>query len=253
MTSPSFNKILRLFRDELSRPEVRSLLSELEAVLHDQKAQGRPLREDFGRAWENTHVLLEIDRKAEQAGLHRVLDLGGGNSPVAYWLARRGFDVSVFDTDPAVVETIRDNATNSSFPGRLNAALPEEGRWPAEDDSFDLALSISVYEGILRRERAHFWSEMRRVLRPGASLLITFDYGPEARFFGDPPTTLEEIQRDVIDRSGMELVGDLPHEPDFDPLVGPPVKAIVPTVDGMDHRAIAYSFCALELRAPGSV
>ena len=251
--SPAFNKILRLFRDELTRPEVRSMLTELEAIAQHQREQGRPLREDFGREWENTHVLLEIDRKVESDGIHRVLDLGGGNSPVAYWLARRGFEVQVVDTDPAVVQAIRDNSANSSFSGQLGAALPIEGRWPAEDDSIDLALSISVYEGILRSERPGFWSEMRRVLRPGASLLITFDFGPDARFVGDPPTTLAEIERDLIEVSGMELVGPLPTVPDFDPLVGPPVKAIVPTVDGMDHRTLAYTFCALELRNPDSL
>lgn len=247
---PPFNRILRLFRDDLARPEVQELDQALQEISRRYRELGRPLRHDFARVWENTHVLIELRRLAAAGRIQRILDLGGGNSPVSYYLAEQGYQVVVVDADPVVVEEITANA--NAFPpgGELDALLPAEGRWPIADDSIDAVSCISVFEGLLRGERALFWSEVRRVLKTGASLLMTFDYGVDGRYVGDPPTTIEEVMTEIVAASEMELVGEPPDEPVFDPEIGPPVKTVVPTIDGMDYLSIAYSFGALHLKKP---
>jgi hypothetical protein len=109
--------------------------------------------------------------------------------------------------------------------------------------------AISVYESLLRPARAAFFAQCRRVLASGGSLLLTCDYGPEARFVGDAPASLEELAA-IVEASGLRLEGSLPAVPEFDPEIGPPIKALVRTADGYDVRAASYTFAALHLRRP---
>jgi len=247
---PPFNRIAGGFADDLARPEYRAIVAAIDDVRDRHARMGRPLRRDLARDWEYAHVLVEFERlvraSAGSRPIERVLDVGGGNSPVAYLLAERGFRVVVVDPDPVVIDAVRCNSRELQWGDRLIALRPEHGRVPMFDAAFDCALSISVVEGVLRRDRPRFFGEIARTLRPGRSLLLTFDYGDEARFVGDPPTTVAEVERDLVRVSGLELVGELPAPPQFGP-DGPPVRNAVVAADGRATQ-IAYTFGALHLR-----
>ena len=242
-----FNRILESFDAEYRQPEFAAAASDLGALVERLAALGGALRHDSQRVWENVHVRLEVDRLAASREPLRILDVGGGNSPLAVSLAEAGHRVTVLDVDPSAVESVDANAARLGITERLRAVQGGGGAWPFDPAAFDLVLCVSVFEGLLRSRRPAFFAEIRRVLAPGASLLMTLDFGPGARFLGDAPEDLDELRRLVIDASGLALVGPPPPEPRFDPSIGPPVKALVPTVAGHDLRVAAYSFCALHL------
>lgn len=245
-----FNRILRLFRDDLSRPEYLAKSTVLQVLVDRVIRLGLPVRLDFAREWENAHVLLELDRLRTSMPVRTILDFGGGNSPICYYLAGEGYSVSILDIDQRMIELVNRNSHVLGWDSQLRGVHYSGKEWPFDDARFDCVISISVFEGILRKHRPLFWSEMRRVMRPGASLLMTFDYGEGGRMVGDPPISIEEIDEQIIQPSGMELVGEGFSEPMFDSDNGPPVKAIVKTVDGFDYRVAAYSFAAIHLRKP---
>lgn len=249
-SSCGFNRILRLFRDDLSRPEYRIKNTALQVLVDRLEGMGLPIRRDFAREWENAHVLLELDRLRTSMPVRTILDFGGGNSPICYYLAGEGYSVSILDIDQRMIELVNRNSHVLGWDSQLRGVHYSGQEWPFDDARFDCVISISVFEGILRKHRPLFWSEMRRVMRPGASLLMTFDYGEGGRMVGDPPISIEEIGEQIIQPSGMELVGEGFSEPVFDSDNGPPVKAIVKTVDGFDYRVAAYSFAAIHLRKP---
>ncbi|MCU0866860.1 MAG: class I SAM-dependent methyltransferase [Planctomycetes bacterium] len=241
-----FNHVVRLFRDEFQKPGYGPARERVNAMERRLVAAGRPWRRDTGRSWEYSHVLLALDRLlARRPGA--VVDFGGGNGALAYVLAAEDVPTTVLDLDAACIEAVRGNASALCL-HRLTAQLHSGRSWPLPDASAEAVVAVSVYESILRPLRPWLFAEARRVLAPGGSLLMTLDYGPEARFVGDAPATIEDL-RSLVAASGMELVGAMPTEPSFDPEVGPPVKALVPTLDGEDTRAIAYSFAALHLRS----
>ncbi len=247
-----FNRVLRCFRDELTRPEVQAKVEQAAELTTRCERLGLEIRQDLARSWENSQVLLQLDSLVA-AGAQRVLDFGGGNSPICYLLAESGLQVTVLDIDTTVIERVNHNATTLGLEDRVRAvACRQSGMnlipWPLGDSSFDVVVSISVFEGLLRSRRPHHFAEIRRVLAPGGSLLMTFDYGPGARFVSDPPTSAKEIDEQIVTASGMELVGDALTIPDFDPAIGPPVKALVPSIDGHDVLLAAYSFGAVHLR-----
>ena len=254
-TTSSWNRILGRWDEDLARPDYRAATAALAAVAARYAALGRPLRHDHARDWEPAQVLLELQRlsaaaAAAQRPIGSVLDLGGGNSPLAYLLAERGYHVVVADPDRTVVEAIRRNSRELQWGERLTAVVPEDGRLPFFDATFDCVLCISVIEGILRRDRPRFWAESRRVLRPGRSLLLTFDFGPGARHLGDPPIDLDAITTELVEPSGLRRSGPPHTAPHYDPAAGPPVQTTVPTVDGRGRCPIAYTFGTLHLQRP---
>ncbi len=51
---------------------------------------------------------------------------------------------------------------------------PAEFRFPYDDASFDFAFATSVFTHLLRDDARHYLDEVARVLRPGATCLLTF-------------------------------------------------------------------------------
>lgn len=245
-----FNRIARLFLDDVSKPEYQAKVEALKAVADRVQGLGLPVRLDFAREWENAHVLLELDRLRAASPLETVLEVGGGNSPICYYLADQGLSAVVLDVDRRMMEHVNANSRILGWTSRLRGVHYDARQWPLGDAQFDCVISISVFEGILRKYRALFWSELRRVMKPGASLLMTFDYGEGGRLVADPPTSIGEIHEQIVRPSGMTLVGNDFCEPQFDPVHGAPVKTVVRTVDGFDYRVAAYSFAAAHLRKP---
>jgi ubiquinone/menaquinone biosynthesis C-methylase UbiE len=105
---------------------------------------------------------------APHAGL-RILDAGCGRGEVLLACARLGADVAGLDYAEAAVElTLETLAGIEGAEIRLGgvSSLP----WP--DDSFDRALLGDVIEHLEPEEAADALLELRRVLRPGGTLVV---------------------------------------------------------------------------------
>lgn len=113
----------------------------------------------------------------EQAGEDGVVaDLGCGPGHVAGWLAERGpAGVVGVDLSPAMVAVGR---------ARYPAAEFREGdllRLPAGDGEFAAAVALYSLIHLAPGELAPALAEIRRVLRPGGALLLSFHIGAEVR------------------------------------------------------------------------
>ncbi len=242
----TFNRTLRRLRDEFEDPRYAALRAELHELVREVQGRGLELRLDNARDWENVHCLLEL-HKTFGGYPDRLLDVGGGNSPVATYLARAGTHVTVLDVDRGALASLERNARELNLSERLIGVHGGIGRWPLESDRYPAVLSISVLEGILRSKRAQHFAELRRVLAPGGHVLLTFDFGPGSRFVSDAPLAVSEVERDVVLASGLQLVGEAFSDAGVDPDIGPPVKALAPTPDGFDQRVVEYTFGSVHL------
>lgn len=119
----------------------------------------------------------------------RVLDIGCGIGRMAIPLTGylRGGSYAGFDVGREMIGWCRRNITPRHpefefswapvFNRKYNPfgdVAGVEFRFPYEDASFDFAFATSLFTHLLRDEARHYLAETARVLRPGASCLLTF-------------------------------------------------------------------------------
>lgn len=223
---------------DCARPEYQVIHQAMRSIaLELQPAWFRPLLlrsarlksytgfDHWSRAWEYPWAVLAA-RLPDPPG--RVLDVGGGGSAFAYYLAARGYDCVV--ADPSLNEgtgcvydrerTFAQNARSMIKKVLFRAAgihsvwgLPEADRvhpirFVADradalsfpDGHFDCVFCLSVIEHIPKEAWAPCIREMERVLRPGGRLVITEDMTPEE--------ANEQVYRRLPEASRLRLLGD---------------------------------------------
>jgi ubiquinone/menaquinone biosynthesis C-methylase UbiE len=142
-----------------------------------------------------------LDRFAKRVGSGRVCDLGCGPGQIARYLRDRGVDVFGLDLSAGMLAQAR----------RLNPEIEF-----VQGSMLALALGSETLDGITafysiihipRQQVVSALSEMRRVLKPGGCLLITFHLGTEDthhdELFGRP------VKLDVAYFTTMEMSGYL--------------------------------------------
>jgi 2-polyprenyl-3-methyl-5-hydroxy-6-metoxy-1,4-benzoquinol methylase len=98
--------------------------------------------------------------------LSRVLDVGCGEGWFAAELAQAGMTVVAVDVAEEPLRRAR-----ARHPGLDLRIVPAEGSWPLADESFDVVWAGETIEHVA--DTASWLSELRRLLRPGGTLLLS--------------------------------------------------------------------------------
>lgn len=121
-------------------------------------------------------LLEQVRRERERIGrAARVLDIGCGEGQFAATLTRAGAEVVAVDV---AGEAVRRSLAR--HPGLDVRTIEPEAELPLQDASFDVVWAGETIEHVA--DTAGWLSELRRVLCPGALLLLsTPDHGPLSR------------------------------------------------------------------------
>ena len=113
----------------------------------------------------------ELARMLAPAATDHVIDVGSGiGGPSRYLAATYGCRVSGVDLTPEFVATAIGLTERVGLSDRVDFRQGSALALPFEDASFDLAWSQNVAMNI--QDRPRYYSEMRRVLKPGGRLAI---------------------------------------------------------------------------------
>ena len=115
----------------------------------------------------NPHVVEWLEREAPPPG--RALDIGCGLGDSAEDLARRGFEVVAFDVSASAIDAARRR-----FPAsRVDYRVADLLRLPADfAGAFDLVIECYTLQVLPPEARAEAAAALRRLPRPGGSLLV---------------------------------------------------------------------------------
>jgi SAM-dependent methyltransferase len=198
-------------------------------LLRNRRLQRMSGYDHWSRAWEYPWaVRAALLGPAPQ----RVLDVGGGGSPFAPWLAAQGHEAHVVDPsldqgrwfawDPGRsawrnARTLVKQAAFRAAGVRSLWGLPKDGggarlhyhartadRLGFPDAHFDRVFSLSVIEHIPRDLWPACMREFARVLRPGGRLVMTMDMETEEADV--------RLYMRLVDSCPLTLLGD-PHYP----------------------------------------
>ncbi|WP_050897156.1 class I SAM-dependent methyltransferase [Patulibacter medicamentivorans] len=112
--------------------------------------------------------LAVADEAVEAADGGPILDWGCGAGQISHLMVERGGDVSSFDYDPE--SSGAESVPFKRYPELSATRSNDPVRLPYEDASFDVVLSCGVLEHVA--EPLASLIELRRVLRPGGTLLV---------------------------------------------------------------------------------
>lgn len=158
-----------------------------------------------------------LDRLAREVGtLGPICDMGCGPGQIARYLHRQGVDTLGVDLSPRMVAEAQ----------RLNPDIPfHQGNMlalPDEDNSWGGIAAFYCVIHIPRPQIVDALREMKRVLKPGGVLLVTFHIGEEIKHFDEwweKPVNLDfafylpEEMEAWLKEAGYELEETLVREP----------------------------------------
>ena len=149
----------------------------------------------------NPHVVEWLEREAPPPG--RALDIGSGLGDTAEDLARRGFSVIAFDVSASAIDEARRRFASSRVDYRVADLL----RLPAGlEGSFDLVVECYTLQVLPPEPRAQAVAALRRLPRPGGSLLVVARGREPEEPPGQMPWPLTRAEVEAIATPDLALV-----------------------------------------------
>jgi len=123
----------------------------------------------WSRCWEYTYVYQQIKKIIGKSKV-KMLDAGAGWGFFPYFLQLNfpNVEIKCSDYDPKLKQLYEK--TNN---GSLTVDIADMREMPYEDDTFDVIYCISVLEHT--KDYDKIIQEFKRILKPGGTLIITFD------------------------------------------------------------------------------
>jgi len=152
--------------EEINSVDYKGVMDEINKV--GQKGNLR-ICTTYSRIWEYPFCWFTIKKYYPRGA--KILDIGSEISPFPFFLATKGYDVTIMDASKKWKKHWYKASRELGAPIKSKVAVSE--RLPFPDRFFDIYLSVSVIEHTFFKNEA--LEEAARVLKAGGLLILTFD------------------------------------------------------------------------------
>lgn len=163
--------------------------------------------------WEICWVMRQMSDRLKPGA--RVLDAGGSGSLFSCFLGSQDYEVHAVDLNPKL-EKLGGNIQRKMGYNATSYTMDLQ-QLTFEDEFFDHAFSICVFEHLDISIKRRALQEIARCLKPGGIFAITFDYrtpAPGVAGYGKDPRprnqlkNIADIHRNFLSNSRFELIGN---------------------------------------------
>lgn len=149
--------------------------------------------------WEICWIIMNNDFRPGD----RLLDLGGSSSLFSYYMASKGLEVTTVDLQSNLVENAEHVASQMGW--KLKNVVTDM-RYMTFTEEFDHITSICVYEHIPMYDRVEINTRIKKLLAPGGTFSITFDYRNPSKVARI--STPADVREQFVDPSGLAIRGN---------------------------------------------
>ncbi|MDO8740203.1 MAG: class I SAM-dependent methyltransferase [Candidatus Woesearchaeota archaeon] len=115
------------------------------------------------------NVAKEIKKFKEKDEKLKILDVGGGYSPLCYLLDKRNFDLTVLDVSKEELEQLKNKKNIKTIIADASEKIPFANR------SFDIVASVASFEHVKAEKRKKYIRELKRVAKKSVVLYVQTD------------------------------------------------------------------------------
>lgn len=150
----------------------------------------------WSRQWEYPYALARLEKRIASVRTTRILDAGAGVTFFPYFLADRHehIEITCADADRTLAQI--HAAIRNVSGGRVHFGEADLRALPYSDRFFDAVYCLSVLEHTRRYDQ--IVEELHRVLRPGGTLIVTFDISIDGE--ADIPLQRAKVLIDLLER-----------------------------------------------------
>jgi ubiquinone/menaquinone biosynthesis C-methylase UbiE len=198
----------------------------------------------------------------------RIVEVGPGTARFSIPLLKKNNRLTLVDLSAGMLATAKANIEAAGLAGQVEAYVERSVyELPFEDNSFDHALSLNVFNHLERPGEA--LAQLARVIRPGSTLLFNYAnaqsyYWLAARQINREKKAIDQDvystwerpaeMREIIARAGLELVHQLGHVHVPRAIEKYPIALIVRVLDSISRRGplrrlAPFHFCLCRKRS----
>jgi len=190
-------------RLEAFKSSRHSLQKDPEAAWRERK-QKRP--ETLTIGWRERHIHAQLLRELRNELFERrkVVSLGCGSGELEMILGREGYDITGLDISDEALRIAEKHKKEERMDNVLFSKASIQNM-PFQNDTFDAGYMIEVLEHIDPANVRKVFSEIKRVLKPGAKLFVTVPNKFAYRDLGHVQIFTKGYLAELLDRQGLSI------------------------------------------------